>query len=419
MAPTANMRIGVFIDGTFIPERDGASTRFAKMPRHLSEQGVHVVVFHCYRGWSDLRRIASEPFPTYFFPPAVFYNDFECLARIVREERLDIIQMNDAETVQRIGYPLAESLGLRLVYEAHYHTSTLAASLDAPPDRVDALRALEKDVSQHIDRLIVFTDADRRRWVSLSGFPESRISVVPFGVDPVPGADASDARHSIVFLGNLFYEPNQRAARRIASEIVPVVERIRSGTPTVVIGDIPNWLRAECAAAGITVTGEVRDPSAWLLKGAVGIAPISEGSGVRAKILQYLAAGMPVVATPIAAESLHLPAVFLEDGARATALRCVDMLERPYHYKPFVSRTTSMLQQGLLWRDIAQLAQGVYGEVMSGAPVARPAKQLVAPCMPLWIEEVFRNGRFRDADTSALGRYRFGLAAHGALRTYS
>lgn len=413
------MRLGVFIDGTFIPERDGASTRFAKMPRHLADQGTDIVVFHCYRGWSDLARISSEPFRTYFFPPEVFYNDLDCVTRIARDERLDIIQMNDAETVQRIGYPLADALDLRVVYEAHYHTSTLATALDAPPSRIEALKTLEADMAKHVDHLIVFTEADRQRWVSLSEFPKSRISVVPFGVEAVVAESAATKRHSIVFLGNLFYEPNRRAVQRIVSEILPIVRSLRPCTQAVIVGDIPTDLREQCVAADIEVTGEVADPLPWLLEAAVGLAPVSEGSGIRAKILQYLGAGVPVVATEPAAEGLTLPSVFLENSSQAAALRCVDILERPSHYEFVVRQTGTILRRGLLWRDIAHVATGVYSNLMNSPPLRRPSANLLSPDLPMWIQEVFRNGRFIDADTSPLGSYRFGVAGRGEFKTFS
>src|SRR5438270_6173303 len=99
------MHIGIFIDGTFIPERDGASTRFAHLPTKLAEAGVEVVVFHCFRGWSQLRRVCEQPYTTYFFPPKVFYSDLPLLKRLVQEQQIDILQVNDAETMRLIGFP--------------------------------------------------------------------------------------------------------------------------------------------------------------------------------------------------------------------------------------------------------------------------------------------------------------------------
>lgn len=413
------MPLGVFIDGTFIPERDGASTRFALMPRHLSLQGTEVVVFHCHRGWSNLAQIALEPFPTYFFPPEVFYSDLDCLVPILRNAGIDMIQMNDAETIRRIGYRLADALDAKVIYEAHYHTSTLATALGASPARVEALCVLERDVSEHADHLIVFTEEDQHRWTSLSGWPKDRVSIVPFGVDGVLPGEYPGDRHGLVFIGNLFYEPNRRAVQRIATEIMPNVRSVRPNTNVVVIGDIPGELRSLCLNAGIEAIGEVPDPLPWLARAAIGLAPVSEGTGVRAKILRCLAAGMPVVATPAAAEGLRLPALFIENESWGAALRCVDILDRPSHYAPFVRETQRVLRERFLWPDIARTAAGVYARVREQTETRRPPRQQHgSPGLPMWIEEVLQKGRFADADTTNLGSYRFGLAESGRFTTF-
>lgn len=413
------MRIGLFIDGVFIPERDGASTRFAKLPRRLVEQGTPVAAFHCYRGWSDLARIAAQPFPTYFFPPSVFYDDVECVARLAKEAGVTMIQMNDAETILRLGCPLAAALGVNVIYEAHYHTSTLAAALGAHPDRVEALRLIEFDVCKRVDHLIVFTDADRQRWISLSGASDDRVSVVPYGVEQVQRAGVPTAREGLVFIGNLFYEPNRRAVERIALDILPAIRSSCPDTSALVIGGIPDELKSLCVRAGLEVVGEVSDPLPWLERSAVGLAPVSEGSGVRVKILQCLAAGLPVVATSVAAECLTFAALFEEDGTRATVDRCIHILRHPEHYASLVQETTAVLRENYQWRDVARVAGHIYSTV-EGRP-RRDARATLSSThhgLPLWLEEVITKGRFAGEDAGALGEYRFGVAKDGVVNTY-
>ncbi|HKC63166.1 MAG TPA: glycosyltransferase family 4 protein, partial [Pyrinomonadaceae bacterium] len=314
------MRIGIFIDGTFIPERDGASTRFAHLPTKLAKAGVEVVVFHCFRGWSQLERICNQPYTTYFFPPEVFYTDLNLLRHLVREQRIDIIQVNDAETMQVIGFPLSSILNIRTVYEAHYHTSTLARSLGLPQDRIQSLELLEHEVGMHADEIITFTEQDRQRWITFSGCDRQRVSVVPFGVPSVKFTTGK-RKAQMLFLGNMYYEPNRRAVECIIKDILPIVRSLCSEVHTVIAGDIPENLRELCQSAGMEVIGETPDLTPWLCESLVGLAPVSEGGGVRVKILQYLSNGLPVVATPVAAEGLIFPALFQEDNLTKYALR--------------------------------------------------------------------------------------------------
>lgn len=400
------MKLGIFLDGTFIPERDGASARFAQLPRHLSIQGDDVTVFHCYRGWSDLGRIAMEPFQTHVFHPEVFYGQLDRLIAIVQSTGVNVIQMDAPETIRCLGIPIAQATKAKIVYEAHYHTSTVASALNEPPARVQDLRTLERDICREVDHIIVFTEADRDRWITLSGCPSDRISVVPFGVERVIANQDASNRDGVVFLGNLFYEPNTNALLRIMNDVVPVLRALRPNTPVTIIGDIPGDLAAECRRGGIDVCGEVSDPFQFLTRAAVGLAPVSESSGVRVKILQYLAAGLPVVSTTAAAEGLSFPAIFIENDMRDVAFRCADILSQPDKYYKYISSTQTIMREGLLWPHVAKVAAGVYANVMARPSRRRFTSQvsaLPAPAFPRWIHEVLRKGRFANADMRALG----------------
>jgi glycosyltransferase involved in cell wall biosynthesis len=402
------MRLGIFIDGTFIPERDGASTRFANLPEQLAMAGGDVVVFHCYRGWSDLALISKAPFKTYFFPPTVFYKDFDCLTEVVRRSGITMIQMNDVETVSRLGYKLAGTLDLHLVFEAHYHTSSLAAALGASAKRIAFLRRLERDVCRAADHVIAFTDEDRNRWIAISQCPADRVSTIPFGVGAVKAA-VSPPAGGLSFLGNMFYEPNRRAVLRLAHEILPIVRRSLPATPASVIGDIPDDLRKVCTAANIQVHGEVAEPAALLASESIGLAPVLEGSGVRVKIFSYVSSGLPVVSTAIGAEGIKFPSVFEEESSDGAAARCVDILKRPGHYASLVAETSRLLQDHHHWSHIARRASGLY-QAISKLP-RRTCESAPWQCSqaPMWIEEVITKGRFA-AQPTAEADFRLGIA---------
>ena len=79
----------------------------------------------------------------------------------------------------------------------------------------------------------------------------------------------------------------------------------------------------------VVVTGEVPDVSDWLLRAEVGVAPLRIGAGMQNKLVQAMAAGLPVVATPVANEGIaatpdeHL---WLRDEPRAFADAVITLL---------------------------------------------------------------------------------------------
>jgi hypothetical protein len=411
------MKLGIFIDGTFLPERDGASTRFANLPKELAMGGDDVVVFHCYRGWSDLGLISKAPFNTYFFPPRVFYEDFDYLMDVVRQSGITMIQMNDVENVSRLGYKLADKLDLHLAFEAHYHTSSLAAALGTSAKRIALLQRLERDVCRSADHVIVFTDKDRDRWIKLSQCSEDRVSTIPFGVAAIKPPVAV-CTGGLTFLGNMFYEPNRRAVLRLAHEILPIVRRSLPSTAASVIGDIPDELRHVCFAANIQVHGEVAEPTTLLASQAIGLAPVSEGSGVRVKIMSYVSSGLPVVSTVTGAEGLRFPSVFEEATSERAAARCVDILKRRGYYASLAAQTSRLLQEHHHWSHIARRASGLY-KAVSRLP-RRTCECTPWHCSqaPMWIQEVLTKGRF-GAQSAAESDFRLGIAGSGKCERFA
>jgi glycosyltransferase involved in cell wall biosynthesis len=111
----------------------------------------------------------------------------------------------------------------------------------------------------------------------------------------------------IVFIGHLAYPPNVDAAQRLANVILPRIRNALRDARLVLAGRTP---RPEVRAlAGLPGVELIEDPAdvAPLLSGAhLTIVPLTAGGGTRIKILEAMAAGVPVVATPIAAEGLDL-----------------------------------------------------------------------------------------------------------------
>jgi hypothetical protein len=130
------IKVGIFVDGDFIPSYDGASNRFHYLSRYLARNGVEIIIFHGYREWSDISLIKKEPFKTYIFPIEHYYNNLELIASIIRKESIDIIQFDNLEPILLQGIRLAELTGVKLVSEMHYVVRNLAKKLGAGQSRI-------------------------------------------------------------------------------------------------------------------------------------------------------------------------------------------------------------------------------------------------------------------------------------------
>jgi hypothetical protein len=117
----------------------------------------------------------------------------------------------------------------------------------------------------------------------------------PIGAGPVDP-------NRIVFAGKLDYLPNWDAVIYFAERILPLVKRSLSGAHFVVVGwNPPRAVRALARVPGVTVLANVADTRPEVTRSAISVAPLRSGGGSQHKILESLALGVPVVATPIAA----------------------------------------------------------------------------------------------------------------------
>jgi sugar transferase (PEP-CTERM/EpsH1 system associated) len=178
--------------------------------------------------------------------------------------------------------------------------STYAAATSKPVParwiyRAEAhrLAAYERGLVEQADRCFAVSSRDAQ---ALGG----GVDVAPHGVDTSvfkpPAAPA--ARAGIVFTGNLGYPPNEAAALECVNEIFPRVKaRLPEATLTIA-GTRPSKALRATRKEGVNLTGYVEDMAAVLQCAAVALAPMRTGGGVKTKVLEAMAAGAAVVATP-------------------------------------------------------------------------------------------------------------------------
>ena len=154
---------------------------------------------------------------------------------------------------------------------------------------------------------------DRELFIRRYELPSAAVSVVPNGVDIESSAaalgtldpDADRAignRCPLLFMGKLDYQPNREALDFLHGEVMPQLEKAAPGVFCLLVvgGPVPGG----SFHPSILFAGRVPSVAPWLNRSAMGLAPIFSGSGTRLKILEYMAARKPVIATPKGAEGI-------------------------------------------------------------------------------------------------------------------
>ena len=137
----------------------------------------------------------------------------------------------------------------------------------------------------------------------------ARIAVVPNGVDTQYFAGAGDGKagRDLVFVGSMDYPPNAEAAALFTGRIWPHVRKRFPEARLLIVGANPGpSVRALAEAPGVQVTGTVPDTRPYYREALAAIVPLRSGGGTRLKILEAMAAGVPVISTPLGAEGLDV-----------------------------------------------------------------------------------------------------------------
>ena len=129
--------------------------------------------------------------------------------------------------------------------------------------------------------------------------------IVPNGVDcrQIPYAEPADTP-TLIYVGHYGYQPNAAAAIELVNEVLPRVRAARADARARIVGRDPTPALRGRAGGAVEVTGTVADVLPHLREAGVLVVPLRSGGGTRLKILEALAAGVPVVSTPLGVEGL-------------------------------------------------------------------------------------------------------------------
>ncbi len=205
----------------------------------------------------------------------------------------------------------------------HYErAASFAGMMTRPAYHLEADRCRRRE-GQLVGHAAVTTAVSGRDLRALGA--ESRGLVVPVtGGSQATTGFRPDGEPIVLLSGNLGYRPTVRAALWFADRVWPALHDLVPSARWVLAGARPSAaLRRLATRSGIEIHGDVDDLGAFLDRATVAIAPMASGSGVPIKILEAMAAGVPVVVDPWSAAGLEDPSAVVvadDDAAWVRAL---------------------------------------------------------------------------------------------------
>lgn len=232
---------------------------------------------------------------------------------MVHAWRPDIIQIEYHIMAQYLGtlkdYPAPHVLvdyepgssAARDRLQSQHGLQWLVAYLD-----LSAWERYERDVGREVQAVVVFTGRDLQTVTqSLSNVP---IIQIPFGT-PIPEHPLDPLGKlppSLLFVGNFMHSPNTDAALRLIHSIFPQVQTRYHDLQLYIVGENPPTEILHMRNDHINVTGRVAEVTPYLDRATIVVVPLRLGGGMRVKVLEALAAGKVVIASPRAVEGLDV-----------------------------------------------------------------------------------------------------------------
>jgi polysaccharide biosynthesis protein PslH len=159
---------------------------------------------------------------------------------------------------------------------------------------------------KEFDAHIAVSKPDAQRLQALDS--NAKVFVIDNGVDAAHYADGQDAgKNRIVFVGSMDYHANIEAATNFGRAVWPMIHEKRPDLRFTIVGrNPPAEVTGLSSINGIEVTGSVADVRPYYREAWAAVVPLNLGGGSRLKILEAMAAGVPVVSTKLGAEGLEV-----------------------------------------------------------------------------------------------------------------
>ena len=176
-----------------------------------------------------------------------------------------------------------------------------AAALEA----AEATRAKELDLVARAKITIVVSEYEAG--LLRSACPEATVWTMPLYREIARDVPGFEARRGLGMVAGFAHPPNCDALVFFLDEVWPELRRRAPEMSFSVAGmGLPPEIRNRLPD-GVSYAGHVKDLDKWLRGLRLTVAPLRFGSGAKGKVVSSLAAGVPVVGTPVAFEGMSLP----------------------------------------------------------------------------------------------------------------
>ena len=320
---------------------------------------------------------------------------------------------------------LVRGNGKLLIYDAHNCEALLRERLLGNTGLggclAQSVKWIEGLLCQESDLILACSAEDKQAFMELYGLKSGKIAIVPNGVDvetihPVPLVTRAQAKAALsinaftaLFIGSA-YPPNIEAAQLIIDQLAPA----NPDVIFVIVGGVCECLNlgafASKGASNVKLLGVINNAQRDLAYAAADIAlnPMLAGSGTNIKMLDFFAAGLPTIATPVGARGIinRGDACFIVDNIDKFTFWIKKLREDHQLYARFAVNSRKLAEEQYNWHDLSMQLGEVILELLAqrGISVVIPSyerPQLLIKLLLGLNSQTFKNFEVIVIDQSA------------------
>jgi len=346
---------------SIFPNTRGSTNRILSLARSLNKAKVNVFVLHAgssivtkdkitFFGYMSFGKLFKKSNMVSRFLDRTFctFNIFMIvrLITLVQQINPDIIQFEFPTTIANPFIALLNIPKVLKILDEHNVESLTAKSSSSVPLLFPYKLAIERKAVKNADLILSVSNSDKKHLCHLYGLHDSRIVVIPNGVnmDEFQKYSKINARKKlgftesekvILFHGQMAWKPNREAVKLIMTYILPKVYSKYPNVMFLIIGEYSEILEKQYFnnTKNVHFLGFVKNLANYIAASDVCIVPLVRGGGTSLKILEYMAAGKPIVSTKIGVRGFKIRegkhAIIKDDIQKEFPNAIIKLLESP------------------------------------------------------------------------------------------
>lgn len=225
------------------------------------------------------------------------------------------------------------------------------------------LRAHEERAWRECDLCFTVSDNEREVIASRSGNKGKVTTMIGIDLERFPFQVKPESEKRILFVGGMDYLPNLDSLLYFTGEIFPLIRAKVPGARLDIVGRDVVRVAGQLAGDGIKVHENVPAILPWFRQADLIVVPLRLGAGIRIKILEAMAAGLPIVATPKGCEGIaveHGEHLLIGDSPESFADAVRRVLGDDGLRRSLARNARGLVERRYSWETLAKDLENMY-----------------------------------------------------------